>query len=154
MAAIGVPSESFRRIDGSTLGKRFTVLEVMDRRRSHRYDLRTQVGFSWEDLEGIYHREESLTRDISEVGVFVVANSCPPVGTTVQLEVSFHSATAQGVRIQAQGRVVRVEKADPSQAHDGFAAATETIKVFNHELEPNSRKPGRVRHRRSGGRVN
>jgi hypothetical protein len=153
MAAVDAPSESFQRIYGSTLGKRFTVLEVMDRRRRHRYDLRTQVRFSWEDLEGIYHREESLTRDISEVGIFVVTNSFPPVGTTVQFEVSFHSATAQGVRIQAQGRVVRVENVDRSRAHDGFAAATETIEVFNQELEANSRKPGRVRNKTSGGRV-
>lgn len=154
MAALDVPSEWFQTTYGPTVRRRTIVLEVMDRRQSHRYDLRTRVGFSWEDLEGIRHREESLTRDISEVGVFVLANSCPPVGTTIQLEVSFHSAAAQGVQIQAQGRVVRVEKADPSQAQCGFAAATQTIRVFNHELEATSRKPGRVRNRRSSGRVN
>jgi hypothetical protein len=154
MATLDVPWELSRRTNGPTLRRRTIVLEVMDRRRSHRYDLRTRVGFSWEDLEGICHREQSLTRDISEVGVFVLANSSPPVGTTVQLEVSFHSATVQGVQIQAQGRVVRVEKSDQSQAQCGFAAATETIRVFNHELGANSRKPGGVRNRRSSGRVN
>jgi hypothetical protein len=154
MAALDVRLELFRRTYGPTVRRRPIVLEVMDRRRNHRYDLRTRVGFSWEDLEGICHRGESLTRDISEVGVFVQTNSCPPVGTTVQLEVSFHSATAEGVQIQAQGRVIRVEKADQSQAQCGFAAATQTMKVFNDELEANSRKPRGVRKRRSSGSVN
>jgi hypothetical protein len=154
MAALGVPSEWFQRTYGPTVRRRTIVLEVMDRRRSHRYDLITRVGFSWEDLEGICHREESLTRDISEVGVFVVANSCPPLGTTVHLEVCFHSATAQGVQIQAQGRVVRVEKADQSQAQCGFAAATQAIRVFNHELKATSRRSGGARNRKSSGRAN
>jgi PilZ domain len=154
MAALGVSSEWFQRTYGPIVRRRTIVLEVMDRRRSHRYDLRTRVGFSWEDFEGIRHREESLTRDISEVGVFVLANSCPPVGTTVQFEVCFHSATAQGVQIQAQGRVVRVERADQSQALCGFAAATQAIKVFNHELKATSRRPGGVRNRKSSGGVN
>ena len=154
MAALDVPAEWSRRSYGPIVRRRPIVLEVMDRRRSHRYDLRTRVGFSWEDLDGVCHREESLTRDISKVGVFVLANSCPPVGTTVKLEVSFHSAAAQGVQIQAQGRVVRVEKADQSQAQCGFAAATEAMKVFDQELSANSRKPGGVRNRRSSERVN
>jgi hypothetical protein len=113
----------------------------MDRRRQDRHDLRTRVRFSWKGPEGI-RREDGLTRDVSEAGIFVLTDFHPPVGTTIRFEVSFRSASAQQVRIRAQGQVVRVETADQSQAQCGFAAATKTIKLFSHELDDKNRGPG------------
>ena len=112
----------------------------MDRRHHSRYDLRTRVRFSWKSPEGIC-REEGLTRDVSEAGIFVLTDFHPPVGTTIRFEVSFLSASAQQVRIRAQGQVVRVETADQSQAQCGFAAATKTIKLFDRELGDKNRGP-------------
>jgi PilZ domain len=111
------------------------VLDVMDRRRNTRYDLRTQVRFSWKGPDGVRHLKEGLTRDISEAGIFVLTDFRPPSGTRVWFEVSYPSASAQQVRIRAHGQVVRVESADQSPGQGGFAAATKVIKLFSHELD-------------------
>jgi PilZ domain len=129
-----------------------TVLGVMDRRGKTRYDLRTQVRFSWKDPDGIRHDREGLTRDISEVGIFVLTDFHPPFGANVRFEVSYPSASAQQVRIQAQGQVVRIEGADPSRAQGGFAAATKVIKLFSHERDDKDRGPGPTGDETAGGR--
>jgi PilZ domain-containing protein len=122
------------------------VLGVMDRRRNTRYDLRAQVKFSWKGRDGVRHREEGLTRDISERGVFVLTDFHPPFGTKVRFEVSYPSGSAQQLRIQGQGQVVRIDRADQPQKQSGFAAATKVIKLFGDELGGDKgRGPGPTR---------
>lgn len=115
--------------------KKVRVLGVMDRRQGNRYDLKASIEFSWTDLEGNRHREEGLTRDISEFGIFVVTNCRPPLGAQVSFEVSFPSESAQAVRLQASGPVVRLETPNESEGQCGFAAATSEIKVFGEKFE-------------------
>jgi len=112
----------------------------MDRRRSNRFDLRTPVSFLWKGLDGIRHRGEGLVRDISELGIFVFADGPPPAGSTVQFEVCFPSTSVKRAEIRARGRVVRVETVDESRAQFGFAAATQTLKFFDHRTD--GRSPG------------
>lgn len=134
-------------------GKSNKVLGVMDRRRNTRYDFRAQVRFSWKGPDGIRHREEGLTRDISERGIFVLTEFHPPFGTRVRFEVSYNSAPTRQLRIQGQGQVVRIDKADQAQKQDGFAAATKAIKLFGDDLGGDKeRGPSLTQHDRSGGR--
>jgi len=110
------------------------VLGVMDRRRAHRFSLATKVRFHWRDLDGISHREEGLIRDFSQLGIFVVTNFHPLIGTTVGFDLFFHSAAAQGVRVEAQGHVIRVETENQVPARCGFALETNAMKVFDRTL--------------------
>jgi hypothetical protein len=109
----------------------------MDRRRANRYELEAPVEFSWTEVEGKRHREQGLTRNISEFGIFVVTKYRPALGTPMSFEVSFPSETGQRVRIQASGPVVRLETPHEPQGQCGFAAAISETRVFGEEL----RKP-------------
>jgi hypothetical protein len=62
------------------------------------------------------------SRDISEMGAFVLAADCPPLGANVGLSMdleAFPSATNFSL-IEFEGQVVRVDRSD-GKAENGFA---------------------------------
>jgi len=88
-----------------------------------RYPLETSVVFWWKDENGIYQRNEGRGRDVSDRGAFVFAAACPPVGTSIGLRISlegFPDATP-ALRIEVEGRVLRVEQARSGARSSGFA---------------------------------
>jgi hypothetical protein len=89
-----------------------------------RYPLKTRVSFRWKDKDGTQRRGEGTSRDLSETGTFVFASGCPPVGSEVELGISFAAlpSVASALRMELEGRVLRVEKS--SKGSDGFAVAT------------------------------
>ncbi len=107
----------------------------MDRRRHIRYSLKGTVNFCWKD-EGGLRQGEGFTREVSEAGMFVLTDTCPPVGATARLDVLFHSLLAYSqVHMQAKAQVLRVEPSSDAATVGGFAA---TIKA----LVLHSRKTG------------
>lgn len=96
----------------------------MDRRRHQRFDLNGRVSCSWNDTEGIRRVSEGITRDVSECGMYVLADCLPLQGTAIQLEVSFSFNDQSEIRMRTRGKVLRVECMNPKP---GFAAASETV---------------------------
>jgi hypothetical protein len=84
----------------------------MDRRQHERYDLEGPLTFSWTELQCVRHRQEGLLSNMSGGGVFISTDDSPPVGTSVQFKLLFHSFLA-GSRLvmRASARVVRRESA-------------------------------------------
>src|SRR5260370_10303091 len=80
-------------------------------RKAIRFPLDVPIVFWWAD-SGTGKRGEGDTHDISEMGAFVLASTCPPSGAQIGFEVvlpmlpGFKSRT----RLEALGPVLRVEK--------------------------------------------
>lgn len=107
----------------------------MDRRHHNRYELKASATFRWKDAEGRRCFGRGHLRDISEKGVFVATDTQPPVGATVRFDVLFDSfRDGSTVMIHTKSNVIRVESANQTQPHHGFAAATRTLKIRNHMM--------------------
>jgi hypothetical protein len=89
--------------------------------RKTRYLINVPVVFHW-SCEGQVNGGTGFTRDISAGGVYVFSSTVPPVGSPVAMEVRLPplAASGPGLRLQAEGHVVRVEG---TQGQEGFAVA-------------------------------
>jgi hypothetical protein len=91
-----------------------------------RYPLEAQVSFHWKDKDGTERRGQGTSRDLSETGTFVFAPACPPVGSKVELRISVAAlpSAASALRMELEGRVLRVEQTTVRKGSGGFAVAT------------------------------
>ena len=91
-------------------------------RKAIRFPLAAPIVFRWSD-SGIEKRGEGRTHDISEIGAFVLSSICPPLGTEIRFDIflpvlpGFEPKT----RVEAVGKVLRVEQARGIEGRDGFA---------------------------------
>ena len=107
-------------------------------RKAIRFPLEAPIVFQWAD-SGIEKRGEGRTHDISEVGAFVLSRMCPPAGTEISFNIflpllpGFEPKT----RVEAVGRVLRVEQARGLEGRDGFAILSQhtLLRVNNHSDE-------------------
>lgn len=128
---IRVETGTYMRSKKTVTGLR-AVEHVVDRRQNVRYDLAVPVTFVWKDQNGKRHREEGYTRDLSKEGAFVVANSCPPDGAYVQIEL-FLPPIRRGtnsVEMKGVARVTRVNAGGKEDSSGGFAILTQHFKLF------------------------
>lgn len=97
-------------------------------RKVIRFPLEALTVFWWSD-SGVVKRSEGRTRDISETGAFVLADTCPPEGIQIGFKVFLPalSGLARKTRVEADGHVLRVERIPGCQARDGFAILIEHI---------------------------
>lgn len=97
-------------------------------RKVIRFPLEALIVFWWSD-SGVVKRSEGRTRDISETGAFVLANTCPPEGIQIGFRVFLpeFSGFERKTRVEADGHVLRVERTPGRQAGDGFAILIEHI---------------------------
>ncbi len=114
------------------LGSQQTRGEYMDRRRSTRYRLSATVNFHWKDEEGLRRQGGGSPRDVSEKGIFVVSDTCPPVGAALRLHVFFYARLDNlQLQMQAKAEVLRVEFGDELVGRGGFAALIKTLDLRN-----------------------
>lgn len=94
-------------------------------RRAIRFPLEVRTVFWWRD-SGIEKRGEGRTRDISEMGAFVLANACPPPGIQVRFKLFLPvlPGLEPQTRVEAVGEVLRVERSCAPEATSGFAILT------------------------------
>jgi hypothetical protein len=94
-----------------------------------RYPLETRVCFRWKDKDGTQRQGEGTSRDLSETGTFVLARACPPVGSQIELRISLAAlpSAASALRVELEGRVLRVEKSFAGKGSGGFAVATNEV---------------------------
>jgi hypothetical protein len=96
----------------------------MERRTNIRYGLSANAIFTWKGAGHARLRAEGITRDISPLGAFVLASSCPPVDAIIQVEIFLFISTIQGsgqkLRIRTGAQVLRIDHA-ADQRMSGFA---------------------------------
>jgi hypothetical protein len=109
---------------------------VAERRTALRYPLRLPVVFSWQDEHGKIQGSDGYCRDLGSRGIYVLANSVPPLGVAIEMNVFLprpeHSARPS--EIQAIGRVVRSELG-PAEMSCGFAAMNHTTLLLEPKTE-------------------
>lgn len=98
----------------------------LERRRATRYQLRLPVAFSWE-IAGGFSRGEGLTRDVSEVGVYIFAAMCPKLRTRVQLEIFLFEPPGKSMALRGGMQVLRVEEESQQFGGRGFALAGKAL---------------------------
>ena len=96
----------------------------MERRNFVRYSLRLPTVFKWVDLLGEQQLGAGFTRDISPEGAFIFSSDAPAEGAEFSMEIllpSLDELSVPGLRLQAKGRVIRVEleNQDPGFAVSG-----------------------------------
>jgi len=113
-----------------------------DRREERRFNLNAPVHFTWR-LAGSSGSasQDGTTRDISLRGVFVLAGSCPPVGSVIRMSVVLPVDTADSnLEMRASATVVRVEATGSREFALGFAAVTRKYSlVSRNELSRETR---------------
>jgi hypothetical protein len=81
-----------------------------ERRRKRRYQVAMRAYFRWQEPDGTWRKGSGTTQNISSQGVFIVADSVPPLGD-IKLAVAVppvrRNATGK-VRLCGQGVVLRV----------------------------------------------
>jgi hypothetical protein len=102
-----------------------TVLEL---RGATRYRMAASVEFWWPTQKGTIRASRGVTRDMSNCGVMILSDHCPPVGAAIQLKVSLPSRQGRdhGMELEGDGVVVRVQTSDassPLPLKSGFAAS-------------------------------
>ena len=104
-------------------GCSFSGLEV---RKFDRYRLGAPVAFWWDEPDGRRGEASGFTRDISTIGMYVYASTCPPAGRSVHMNVSLPSLHGKlpGWRLETQARVVRVEHSLADDNLLGFAVSS------------------------------
>lgn len=95
-----------------------------DRREALRFDLNVPVRFMWKSPGASAESGSGKTRDISFKGLFILADACPPVGSTIRAKVMLPSPGGSDLVIRIRATVLRVEPTDASEYAGGFAAVT------------------------------
>lgn len=92
-----------------------------------RYPVEAQVSFKWKDRDGNQGQGGGTLRDISAAGAFVVTPNCPPIGADVGLRIFLRELPeATGpLRMELEGRVLRVEQTTSGKKSCGFAVLTQ-----------------------------
>ncbi len=97
----------------------------MQERNYARRSLALPILFAWEDKRGVRRRGAGITRDVSAGGIFLFSKSCPPAGTKIEFNLFLPKMSEQSsnIRVQGEGRVLRVELPREAEERSGFAAA-------------------------------
>jgi hypothetical protein len=100
-----------------------TTSAIDERRKQNRYRLGVPAIFAWQDARQAHQQGFGLTRDVSLRSAFVFTTSPPPLEANIKLKAFFPLVVgmAAPVRIQGEGRVVRVEATNHHEAPGGFA---------------------------------
>ena len=91
--------------------------------RKNRFSIVAPASFSWRSQDGVMHRAEGTTRDISAYGVFICTHQMPAAGAVVDVDVAVGSSEAKGriTRLKGTGTVLRTDITGGRSS--GFAAA-------------------------------
>lgn len=95
----------------------------MDHRQATRYRVSAPAFFAWQRADGTLQEAQGTSRDISERGVFILAQELPVPGTHVELDVYLPTVTGgpRSTQLHGEGTVVRTSGQGARES--GFAAA-------------------------------
>jgi hypothetical protein len=108
----------------------------LERREQIRLGVRALVKFEWFDGQGVQHREQGFTRDISSKGMFIFSDSLPPAKVDLQVDVFFGniSGAEPNLELSAKALVIRSEPATNSGASGGFAVLNRSYSLASQAL--------------------
>jgi hypothetical protein len=91
-----------------------------------RFALRAPVHFAWTDRDGVMHKGEGFSRDMSSHGVYVCAEWCaqPQRGLDIDIDVLLPSFSGSHRILHVTGRA-KVNRVEPTATHEhsgGFVA--------------------------------
>jgi PilZ domain len=109
----------------------------MERRAHERHDLTAPVKFDWKSSNRTRCQGAGVTRNLSAEGLFVMTPESPPVGTTVNFEVSLERGDS-AVTIRAKGQASRNEATHLEGRIGGFAISTRRMRLEKSGLHKNS----------------
>ncbi|MFY9528439.1 MAG: PilZ domain-containing protein [Candidatus Acidiferrales bacterium] len=115
----------------------------MERRKAVRYRLAARAVFAWKGPEGNPRRAEGVTRDIGLGGAFILAGTCPPIESRVQLDIFLppFRQSARGTKITADEEVLVVRVEHPvAGGSNGFAVVGKGFTLQRQE-GPDSSQP-------------
>jgi hypothetical protein len=103
---------------------------TVELRKANRYRLNAPVFFFWAPPNGPAQSGEGTTRDINTQGVYVFADTRPPVGALVQMDILLPKMaySGPGMHLTGEGVVLRVELRGAQGAdatEGGFAASVQ-----------------------------
>lgn len=102
--------------------------ECVERRRTIRYRIRASVKFQWTSRGGSRHQGEGVTWDLCTEGMFVLSETCPPLGARLEIQVQFPPrAKGRGLQMRTSGSVLRRELITEGEIRAGFAAVCKTF---------------------------
>jgi hypothetical protein len=95
----------------------------MERRKATRYRVRAPSFYCWQRADGTLQEAQGTSRDISDRGVFILAQELPPAGAHLQLEVHLPAVAGASTSAHLHGEGTVVRTGEPRGEHAGFAAA-------------------------------
>jgi hypothetical protein len=103
----------------------------LERRRQIRFGLRATVHFSWIDRDGVVHKGDGFSRDISSHAVYVYAEwrAQPQRDADIEVDILLHSFSEDERILHMSGRakVVRVEPSATDEHSGGFVAESDSF---------------------------
>jgi hypothetical protein len=107
-------------------------VRARNQRLAVRYELQARVEFCWMDEKGVSRHGLGRTRDISTKGAYIVGAVRPPRGTLVAMNIviPLSGAAPRALRVQTEGRVVRVEPGGGHGDAGGFSVANQRVTSF------------------------
>ena len=112
-------------------GLRLSGSESLERRRQIRFGLRAPVHFSWVDRDGVMHRGDGFSRDISSHGVYIYAEwrTPPERDADIDVDILLHSFSEDQRTLHMSGRakVIRVEPSATDEYSGGFVAESDSF---------------------------
>jgi hypothetical protein len=90
------------------------------------------VYFSWRDRGGVVHNGRGFTRDTSSQGVYIYAESVPPLDTEIHIDIhfSFMFEDLRKLRMCAKANVIRLESEEISERACGFVVSSNSFAIF------------------------
>jgi hypothetical protein len=101
----------------------------VERRHAIRYELQIPVAFFWENATGGKFQGEGVTRDISEAGVYVFTEECPPPKSKVRVEIMLAQPGIASASLKGKMQVRRVEATTEKSGRCGFALGGKTFSL-------------------------
>src|ERR1700719_334713 len=112
--------------------------ESLERRRQMRFAMRARVNFAWTDRDGVMHKGEGFSRDMSSHGVYVCAEwvAQPQRGLDIDIDVLLpaFSAANRALHVSGRAKVIRVEPTATNDHSGGFVAESHSY-VLQEEQE-------------------
>jgi hypothetical protein len=94
--------------------RRIVEMAGLRLQQPHSYLLTAPVSFWWSCSYGSPREGTGITQEISNTGVHITTNDCPPVGTLIQLTVTLPGLRqdGHGMILHGEGIVIQVETSE------------------------------------------
>jgi hypothetical protein len=101
---------------------------VDSRRVVERYTVNLFTVFSWITGERQAQAAEGITRDVSSIGLYIMASTVPPLDSQMWFEIRLPEIGTKSpeLRIRGEGEVCRVEMSEDA---NGFAVHSKKLRV-------------------------